>query len=106
MSASYKIHEKTKEEKTKGDEESGEERRNRKFEKQSKKTKTHLGPPSGPTPNGPALLIVLLTAENKQAPQQMCPQGVRVAFVGGEKQTGQVYDERRVDSSSSGLGVG
>jgi len=30
-----------------------------------------------------------------------CPQGVRVAFSGGEKQTGQVKVERAVGSSSS-----
>jgi hypothetical protein len=34
--------------------------------------------------------IVVFTAVNKQEPQQMWPQGVRVAFVGEEKQIGQV----------------
>jgi hypothetical protein len=38
--------------------------------------------------------MVLLTAENKQSPQQICPQGVNVAYVGGEKQMGQLYEAR------------
>jgi hypothetical protein len=32
--------------------------------------------------------IVDFTAMNRQGPQQMWPQGVRVAFMGGEKQIG------------------
>jgi hypothetical protein len=34
--------------------------------------------------------IVDLTAAKRQAPQQIWPQGVRVALVGGEKHMGQV----------------
>lgn len=33
-------------------------------------------------------------AVNRQGPQQMWPQGVRVALVGGEKHIGHVYAER------------
>ena len=32
--------------------------------------------------------MVDLTAENRHSPQQTCPQGVMVAFVGGEKHMG------------------
>lgn len=51
-----------------------------------------------------------LTAVNRHAPQHTCPQGVRVAFVGGEKQIGHVYKESgvepevtEVDEDSDGL---
>lgn len=33
--------------------------------------------------------MVVLIAVNRHSPQQMCPQGVKVAFTGGEKQMGQ-----------------
>ncbi len=45
-------------------------------------------------PSSAARSMVLLTAENKHSAQQMCPQGVKVAKVGGEKQMGQLYEER------------
>ena len=47
------------------------------------------------------LRMVDLTAVKRHWPQHICPQGVRVALVGGEKQMGHVYVE-----SGSGTGVG
>ena len=47
-----------------------------------------------------ARCIVVLTATKRQRPQQMWPQGVSVALLGGEKQIGQEYPPR---SSSFGF---
>lgn len=47
--------------------------------------------------------MVVRIAVKRHAPQQMWPQGVSVAFVGGKKQIGQVYSDR---SSASGSGGG
>ena len=43
---------------------------------------------------------MVLTAVKRHSPQQICPQGVTVAFIGGEKQIGQVKAER---GSGTGL---
>ena len=45
---------------------------------------------SSPPPASAPRLSVDLTAVKRQEPQERCPQGVIVAFVGGEKQMGQV----------------
>lgn len=57
------------------------------------------------------LLMVDLTAVKRHWPQHMCPHGVRVALVGGEKQMGHVYVERgssagAVDGDSSRMTIG
>ena len=55
--------------------------------------------------------IAVLTAVNRQLPQQIWPQGVRVAFVGAKKHIGQVYSARGVclgggaGEAGSGAGV-
>ena len=62
------------------------------YKEHGKKTvnKIYLGKfPSPPIIVAP-LCIVALTAVNRHTPQQTCPHGVSVAFVGGEKQIGQV----------------
>lgn len=55
---------------------------------------------------GPVRRIVARTAVNKHSPQQICPQGVSVAFVGGDKQIGHAYAERGSGSLGLGLGFG
>ena len=55
--------------------------------------------------------IAVLTAVNRQLPQQIWPQGVKVAFVGAKKHIGQVYSARGVclgggaGEAGSGAGV-
>lgn len=67
---------------------------------------SHLGPAASDT-GAPkpccVRCVMVLTAMNKHDPQQIWPQGVSVAFVGGEKQIGHVYAERR---SGSGCDTG
>jgi hypothetical protein len=50
--------------------------------------------------------VMVLTAVKRHAPQQTCPQGVRVAFVGGKKQMGQEYADNGSGSSRGGEGRG
>lgn len=45
--------------------------------------------------------MVVFTAANRHAPQQMCPHGVSVAFVGAPKQMGQVYADRGSESRAN-----
>ena len=54
------------------------------------------------------LRMVDLTAVKRHWPQHMCPHGVRVALVGGEKQMGHVYAERGsgTDGGSSWVRMG
>lgn len=55
---------------------------------------THRASPIPPCIAIALRCIVDFRAANRQAPQHMCPQGVSVALVGGEKQIGQVYADR------------
>jgi hypothetical protein len=65
---------------------------------------THFGPESSPSPPLHApLAIPALTALKRHEPHAMCPQGVRVAFVGGQKQMGQQYDDSGWISSCADL---